>query len=311
MSVQLARQIVSSISILSAVDRIEPIEAGYSPDEKYVLWLGRDPKYLLRLSDIQHWKRRQADFEVLGVHRKRGALCPEPYLFGATDDGKWCYSLLGFIIGRNAEQALPELSEEVQFDIGLQAGRELWELHQLPFSDEAFDWPGHRRAKHGRNVNKANDFGLTFPRQREVSDFIEANLGLLDRAPVRFQHDDYHLANLIVHNGKLAGVVDFNSCDWGDPVEDFYKLPWFTVPISKPFARGQVKGYLESGTPTSFWRRYNLFAAMSITSSLVWSTEFYPEQMDMFRRRTDEILETHDLVGGGAPSWMGEDSGLG
>ena len=311
MSLEIAQTIAASIPMLNHIDRLELIEAGYSTDEKYTLWEVGEPKYLLRVCGVEHRERRKSDFEILFIHRDRGVACPRPYQFGVTDDGEWCYSLLGFIKGKDAKQVLPTLSEEEQLDIGIQAGRELWRLNQLPISGRSFDWPGHRRSKHDRNIKRARELRLTFPQQQVVDDYILAKLDLLDSAPVRFQHDDYHPANLIVRDRNLAGVVDFNRCDWGDPVEDFYKVPWFTVPISKPFARGQVKGYFESGTPTSFWKRYNLYVAMSITSSLIWATERFPKRVSMFQRLTEQILHTHDFVGGGAPDWMCVDSEFG
>ena len=122
---------------------------------------------------------------------------------------------------------------------------------------------------------------------------------------VRFQHDDYHPANLIVREGKLQGVIDFNRCDWGDPVEDFYKVPWFTTAISIPFALGQVEGYLGVASPDRFWERYNLLIALNLHGSLVYA---HHEGMDWWPERLDNIVAEHDFQGGGPPQWFLEGS---
>ena len=264
---------------------------------------------MLRLADIALRERRKADFEMLSRHHERDVLCPQPFAFGVVDSAKVCYSLLSYLPGENAEEALPRLPETQQFAIGFVAGQELLKLHKVRHPDKDFDWPRRRTTKYLRHIEGARELDLAFAGQEEVEDYVDANLDLLGKAPVRFQHDDYHAANLIVHKGRFAGVVDFNRFDWGDPVEDFYKLPWFSRPVSTPFARGQVQGYLSRGVPTEFWRRYDLYVAMSLHGSLVWAHRYYPKQLGMFRRRIKEILDTHDFRSSGPPTWY-ESSGI-
>ena len=58
----------------------------------------------------------------------------------------------------------------------------------------------------------------------KIIKFIDENEMYLQNRPNRFQHDDFHLENIIVRDGKYVGVVDFNGYDWGDPLHDFVKL---------------------------------------------------------------------------------------
>ena len=74
----------------------------------------------------------------------------------------------------------------------------------------------------------------------------------MDDASVRSQHDDFHSANIIANKGLFVEAVDFNRSEWGDPIEDFCKVPWFTVQVSAPFARGQLEGYLSGGISLNF-----------------------------------------------------------
>jgi aminoglycoside phosphotransferase (APT) family kinase protein len=308
MSPAVVQQIISSTPLLGSVDRVEYLDKGYSTEKKYVLRESGIPKFLLRLSDISNLESRQKTFDLIRQHYERGSLCPRPYHTGVTGDGGMCYTILGYISGRSAEEAVPELSKEHQYEMGVSAGKELYKLHQLSCPDKAFDWPGHRREKYFRRLNEFNELGFTFTSRDKLEKHVETNLDLLDNAEVRFQHDDYHLANLIVEDGKLAGVIDFNNMDWGDPVEDFCRVPWFVAPVSEHFARGQVDGYLSEYSSNDFWRRYNLYVAMQMHGTLVWVNARYPEQLAMFRDRLENILVTHDFENSGPPAWYTKSS---
>ncbi|MCI0440482.1 MAG: phosphotransferase [Chloroflexi bacterium] len=307
MSIEVAQAIVASTPLLRAVERVEFLNKGYSTDSKYVLWQNGEPRFLLRLAEAGLYERRKSDFEMMRLHHERGIGCSEPFLVGVTGDGETCYTLLSYLKGENAEDALPGLTEPQQHEIGFVAGQELLKLHEICHPDPAaYGWPARRAAKYRKNVEAARELGLTFPGQAQAEGFVEANLGLMNSAPVRFQHDDYHTANLIVDGGEFVGVIDFNRFDWGDPVEDFYKLAWFSVPVSVQFARGQVQGYMSCGEPENFWRRYNLYVAMSLHGSLVWVVHYYPKQLGLFQQRIAEIQATHDFVDADPPSWYAE-----
>jgi aminoglycoside phosphotransferase (APT) family kinase protein len=59
---------------------------------------------------------------------------------------------------------------------------------------------------------------------------LEWGLRALERAPARDRvvlcHGDFRIGNLLVDNGRLAGVLDWEFARWSDPYED---LGWFCV----------------------------------------------------------------------------------
>ena len=301
------RTIVAAVPAIAGMRRFEHLDAGYSGDAKYVFGDRPDSRVLLRVSAAEHAARRFADLRVLERLRERGIACPEPLGSGTTADGRWCYVLVTFIEGEDGERALPRLALSRQLEAGRAAGRELWRLHQLEPEPPRPDWPRHRLDKYVRRRNQAVAQGLRFEGEAVVRDFIEDNLGLIETAPVRLQHDDYHPGNLIFRDGTFAGVVDFNRCDYGDPIEDFQKVPWFTTPVSSAFARGQVEGYWDAGREAAdFWPRYNLYVALNLDAALVWIAEEDPERLDDWRDRIARIVATHDFAGGGPPAWFRE-----
>jgi aminoglycoside phosphotransferase (APT) family kinase protein len=306
-----AQELLAAYGMPDRIERCDPLEAGYSDDVKRVLWVDGAPVYLLRLSAIDILPRRRAEFDALAAHYERGVSCPRPLAFGRTPDGAHSFMLLEYIVGEDAESALPRLPEWVQYEIGLQAGRELHRMHELEGAETPAEWFERRLRKHRRYMERAKELGLTYPGCERVERYVEEHLDLVRRSPVRFQHDDFHPANLIVADGgpgvgwRLAGVIDFNRCDWGDPVEDFYKAPFFGEPVSVPFINGQVRGYLACGETADFWTRYNLLTAMMLLPSVVWMHSHPPrEGMAWWLGRIGHILETHDFEGDGPPTWF-------
>jgi len=295
--------------VSDAIERCERLDAGYSDDEKHVLWVDGAPVYLLRLSAADMLPRRRAEFEAVAVHYERGVLCPRPLAFGETPDRAQCFTLLEYIAGEDAETALPRLPERAQYEIGLQAGRELYRIHQLEGKETSQEWFERRLRKRRRYIERAKELGLTYPGWERVERYIDERIELLRESPVRFQHDDIHPANLIIADGHLVGVIDFNRCDWGDPIEDFYKVPFFGEPVSVPFVNGQIHGYLACEPVGDFWVRYNLLVAMMLLPSVVWMHLHPPaERMGWWLDRVAHMIDTHDFESNGPPTWFDEES---
>ena len=296
-----AERIVKRCPLLADIERIEVLARGFSAEQKFILWQRGEPAYVLRTSSVEQCRQRELGFDLLRAHYSSGVRCSQPFYFGKDETIGLCHVLVGYILGRAASDALPELSAQSQYEIGVEAGRELLKLHRMCHPDLHFNWFDRRLAKYERKVAQDAKHGLTFKHQNEIKRYIESNIDLLRESPVRFQHDDFHPANLIVRDGKLQGIIDFNRCDWGDPVEDFYKIPWFTAQVSIPFAQGQVEGYFTDGVPERFWDRYNLLVALNIPGSLAYA---HKEGMDWWPERLDMIIDDHDFTGNRPPGWF-------
>jgi len=240
---------------------------------------------------------------VLAELTARGVACSPALAFGVSEADGVCFCLLGYIEGECAEEALPGLPVSEQQAIGVQAGAELHRL-QHAVAPRALDWHAVRSGKYLRIKAAARELGLAFDGQAQVEHYVEAHLDLMRNRPTTFQHDDFHPGNLVVRDGRLAGVIDFNRCDWGDPWHDLYKIPMFGVPVSPAFARGVVEGYFPDGVPAAFWPLYTLYVGILVVSDQVWTLRNYPQYMDASYVRIREIVETHDFVQGGPPAWF-------
>lgn len=292
---------------------IHPILKGYSSDMKYLLITKTGEKYLARITesaDIKVLITRHDEFDLVRKLKSYSHLVSDAYYFWFADYARSCVMILEYADGDDAEQSLSTLSAENQYAVGYQAGEELKKLHGLAAPPGIQPWYHLKRRKYEwyrgefQRMSKKPvgiDLGI-------VETFIKGKMHLMEGVSQTFQHDDYHPANLILKNGNLNGIIDFNRCDWGDPIHDFYKIAYFTRSISVPFARGQVDGYFQDEIPSDFWDRYALYSAMSIIPDLVWSGRYESRtgsdreaQKSMNRVRT--VIADHDGFQSSIPRW--------
>lgn len=300
----LAQRIARNCGLPQRVEHVEALRKGYSDDRKYLVRTSDGGLYLLRLSSLAQQRRRMREFEILRAQHRRGIACPDAITAGADIAAGVFYAMYTFLPGRCLEEAMPDLTAAQQRRIGLASGRLLKQLHEMQAPAEGADWPQRRRAKHERYMKRLDDLGLKCPRRAELDAFVSVNSHLMDSAPVRFQHDDFHPGNLIVDGDERVGVVDFNRCDWGDPIEDFYKLEWFGVPLSICFARGQVEGYLAGADTGDFWLRYTLYAAMQALSCLAWAADHDSHCLAFWQERVERVIRSLNLDTGRPPAWF-------
>ena len=222
---------------------------------------------------------------------------------GLAESGALVYTVLSYVVGIDGEVALPGMTEAVCHAAGVAAGQELRKVHAAP-APRLSNWAAERLAKSETRSAAVRERGLGFAGQAEAEAFVRKNVHILDEASIVFQHDDFHPANVVLRDGQFVALIDFNRSDYGDPYEDFRKLPWFTLPVSAAFAHGNLVGYFASPEPPDdFWPRYTLHVAMSTWDSVLWAADFFPAQLEDFRERGTAILAGHDLVDGGAPRW--------
>ena len=306
--------LLSGIPAFAEVDQLEPLTGGFSLDEKYLALRNGVARYVLRLGDAELLPRKESESRALADLRRVGLLCPEPIDVGLTDDGSRFFTVVTYIDGVPARDVIRNMTPEQQANAGHMAGEQLRIIHSHTPELPVDGWQDRRIAKHRRKLASLGRRELTFEGRERVANYVDANWALIDTAPFRLQHDDFQLGNIIMAGDEFAGVIDFGNWDGGDPIEDFYKVPWLTEPLSIAFTLGQVEGYLGPGVPANFWPRYNLFVALSLYSSLLWGDETgFPLEaemerhvgpLDSWRAGIARIMETHDFEGGGPPSWF-------
>ncbi len=290
------------VNLLQNNTKIEELPKGYSPDKKYVVYVD-NKKLLLRVGDIESYNKKKTEFQILRDMQSLRVQSPLPIDIGVIEEFNSCYNIFSFIDGIDAKDIIRTLSEEEQYNIGMEAGKQLSRMHLYEASSTINNWYERAMRKHYRYLNAYKDCGIKIKNDEKIIDFIENNKQYIKKRPNRLQHDDFHLGNIIVKDNKFAGVIDFNNFDWGDPIHDFVKVALFQREISIPFSIGQIMGYFDKKVPEDFWMLYSIYAGMVIFSSVVWALRFVPEEIEEMIDRLYVLLEDHKNFETLKPAW--------
>lgn len=282
---------------------IEQVYKGYSGDMKFIV-SKPDKRFFLKCFSLSELDQKQAEYDVLKQLETLGVKCSHAIEIGRMTVVALGFMVLTYVEGEDASDMLPRFSDEEQYEIGLEAGRQLQLIHQLKADNKVEDWYSRKAAKHLRYVEQYRDCGVRIAGDSAILSFIEEHLHWMNNRPNLFQHDDYHTANLIVRNKAFAGAIDFNRMDWGDPVHEFLKTGFFSAEVSIPFSIGQIKGYHNLNEPSeTFWQLYALYVAMCTISSIVWIMKVKPEELKIMMAKVERVVADHDQFASIIPRW--------
>ncbi len=308
--------ILSSARTFTGCTKVRNIGKGFSFERKYLLSGNGTRRYLVRittLSDPCILTRKKEEFELIHILDRYSGLVPKARSFGISSDGSACYMVLDYIEGTDAQTALHRYRCEEQYRLGAEAGRVLKKLHALPAPPGLPDWSDAVTEKYSRKVAAFERRGLELQGidRAHLSGYIRKTLPCIRGTGRTFLHDDYHPANLILHERRLSGIIDFNRYDWGDPVHDFVKAAFFSRAISIPFAVGQIDGYHDGSVPSLFWQKYSLYCAMTLIPDVLWAHD-YAEKTGLWEetRRSEARIRTvcsdHEEFTTDIPLWYQE-----
>lgn len=279
---------------------VKPLLKGYSNDEKYLLELNNKTTLLMKVSNMKDYDRKKQEFDYLNIHYKNGVKCSKPLDFFIIEKFNVCITILTYLEGKSGDEVLPLLPNEIQYSLGYEAAIELRKIHEVKPS-KPFDWYKRRWEKYQSKKKQLFELSCRFYKQDEIENYIGENFMILKDSCIRFQHDDFQPMNIIINEKELIGIIDFNRYGWGDPIEDFFKLPKYTNEISMHFSKGQIDGYFNNAIPDIFWRKYNLFVALNFHASIIGGHSY--NQLDKVRERQIKIYNTHDFETHGVPEW--------
>ena len=280
---------------------VHRIEKGWSNNDKYMLDTGVE-KYLLTIFEPRQYDQKVKQLEVMEKLKALEVSVPKP--IEIVKDENHGYMVVTYIEGQDGEESLKVMGEEAQYRMGIEAGKELKKMHRLAAPKEIGDWYERKKNKHLKYMSWYNESKIRLKNEGKIIAFMEKHMDLMIGRPNLFQHDDFHGGNIIVKNGKIAGVIDFDSMDWGDPIHEFVKIGTISRFISIPFSMGQIHGYLGTSKPSeSFWRLYALYHGMTAISTVVWAQRFHGDRVEEAMEGTEEMLEDHDYFDRIIPKW--------
>ncbi|KMK77970.1 aminoglycoside phosphotransferase family protein [Alkalihalobacillus pseudalcaliphilus] len=295
-------EFIKQIPFISNCTGINEINKGFSSDKKYIIHMKDDSKVLLRMFDLEELKIKQNEFYILEKMKETNVNCSRPIEIGEVEGHG--YMITSYIEGKDAEDEIRNYSEQEQFDLGYQAGKELNKMHKISAPSHISSWYSRKVEKHQKYMEAYLRCGIKIIHDHKILNFIDDHIELMKQRPNVFQHDDFHPGNMIVKDGKLAGIIDFNRYDWGDPIHEFLKIGIFTREISIPFSKGQIKGYFNNQEPSEdFWRLYSLYMAMCVFSTVVWTINTIPHNLNEMLDKVYQFLDDHNYFDTFKPTW--------
>lgn len=286
--------------LYSTITSKTPIDKGWSGDKKYRAVTHDGSVYLLRVAAPERAERKQREFAQMQRVAALGIPMCLPIEFGTCDEG--VYSLQSFIEGYDAEEYIPTLPVQQQYDYGCEAGKILSRIHTIPAPDGAPEWEGRFNAKIDRKIAMYRDCPLKYDADQPFFDYVADNRHLLCGRPQTYQHGDYHIGNMMVDTDGRLVIIDFDRDDYGDPWEEFNRIVW-CAQATPMFASGLVDGYFGGSVPMEFWRLLALYICSNTLSSLPWAIPFGEREIATMKNQAAQVLSWYDNMQNPVPTW--------
>ncbi|WP_207655704.1 aminoglycoside phosphotransferase family protein [Vallitalea okinawensis] len=285
--------------------KIELVNKGWSDDQKYKITDSRDKLLLLRLSDINEYQRKQEEYDMMTKASRLGIPMSMPLDFGICGEGTKVYTLLTWIEGVDAEDQLPTMSVEEQYQMGVKAGEILRKIHSLKPEKDVEPWTDTYNPKIDRVIKRYIGCSVKVDHDDMVLAYLAENRHLLEDRPITFQHGDYHIGNMLITPNDELSIIDFNRCSYGDPWEEYdrYSFTWDTSPA---FANGQLHSYFNDQVPDEFFRLLALYNARNIIASIPWAIPFGEEDVNHMIKLAQKIIHSYQGFETYIPNWYQE-----
>ena len=282
----------------------QPIDKGWSGDQKYRVTDRDGCAHLLRISPINKYEHRK-NIDTLLRKLEDVPMCV-PQGFGTCEQG--VYTFFSWIDGEDAEAVLPQMSPEEAYRLGVQAGRILQRIHSIPAPSDLPSWEERFGKKIDAKIQKYRECPLHFAGDAVVIGFVEAYRALLAGRPQCFQHGDYHVGNMMIGQNQLY-IIDFDRFDYGDPWEEFNRIVW-CAQLSPAFAAGRIDGYFDGAPPEDFFALLALYISVNTLSSLPWAIPFGQQEVDTMLAQARLVLQWYDDMQTVIPSWYRQYKGI-
>jgi len=293
----------SDIPAYSNWKTIEPITKGWGNDLKYFIQNHQGEKYLLRISEKAALAKEAEEYAALAKLEDPHLLSSKLISSGHCHQGERTFRLFSWVDGIEILELLPNLSVERQYELGFQAGRNLSLIHQIPAPLDQKPWAEYFNQKIDRNIRRYEESDLQAEQVGQIIQFIEGHRHFLEGRPQTFQHGDYHLGNMLLNPaGKLA-IIDYNRLDFGDPWEEFNRLPW-TAMESEAFANGLIHAYFQEGIPSLFFPLMALYIASNQMGSLTWALAYGEKELRVAQNQYQKVLGWYQNFSETTPSWF-------
>ena len=268
------------------------LKGGYSFCDKYLA-----DNFVVKVYGINELETLKKRKKFMVVLREMGLLVTKIIDIGVFKEQ--CYSVVEFIQGDSGESII-EYDKKLHYSIGLKAGKQLKKIHSVK-CDEKIDIFDLQKKKIQTVYREFKKLKISFEHEKIFINYINNNISKLKGRTANYLHGDFHLENIAFDNSGYKGAFDFERFKITDYVREFERICFFSRGVSVEFTRGVFEGY-----EFEEYDILKLYLAMSIFNSLVWAKKYYPDQLEMFKRLSSNILDDYDNFSLQKPKYVGE-----
>ncbi|MFZ5353518.1 MAG: aminoglycoside phosphotransferase family protein [Bacillota bacterium] len=280
---------------------IKLIDRGWSDDIKYHIVTKDNHQLLLRISDISCINGKKEGYEALRS-LDSDIMISKPLDFGTCNNERSIYMLLTWLEGADAEEILPGLANEKQYELGYKTGQTLRKIHRVPAPSSLPAWSDRFNNKIDRKIRNYEKCAIKIEKADRIIKYINSNRYLLENRVQTFQHGDFHIGNMIITEQNEIGIIDFNRCDYGDPWEEFNRIVW-CAKASCYFASGRINGYFEGKIPDEFFRLLALYIGNNTLSSVPWAVPFGDKEVGTMLEQAKDVMDWYSDFDDIIPKW--------
>jgi Ser/Thr protein kinase RdoA (MazF antagonist) len=215
------------------------------------------------------------------IARHLGVPTP-PFLHLSTSQetfGGRAFSVSEFMPGQDGQDTVPSMDRETRARLFGEWGMVVGRLHMIErdmFAEDALgsgatsSWADAVTARLAALPGKYKEAGMAFDAIADAVGRLQASVGEVSRSvrPV-LAHCDLYLANILVTEERLAGLLDFEHARFWDPVSDFVKLMLFVFhdfPEARP---AFLDGYQQMRKlPEAFFARLSIALGLELVSMI-------------------------------------------
>ena len=289
---------------------VREVTTSWSNDRKFYLQTEDGKKLLLRLADSFLYEEKKKEFERVKRWNTLSFPMSQALAFDLCAKGSMVYTLLTWVEGESLDRILPQIPAAEQYQLGVRAGEILQSIHSLPVDPS--DLPKQDpKALMLQRLSRYEQSDVRVKNDEPVIRYVRDNLIKTSTAmPPVYLHGDYQAANVVRTPQGELGVIGFHRQGCGDRYEEFQKIQAFDVPVSIPFAIGEIHGYFQGEPPLSFWEALSVHVAYASVSTINWAKKYGEEEVARMQRRFSDAYEDYQGYTQIIPRWYREKDGI-
>lgn len=270
--------------------KVEKINKGWSGDQKYYVESSTGGKYLLRISDISEYSKKETEFTIMQKMAKAGIKMSLPVAFGVCNEGKSVYQFLTWCEGEEAKEVLFGLAEDEQYSFGQKAAEIMKRMETIDAQPASDEWSKQYKLRVERYIELYRNCGYIFDGDDVIISYLQDNSGCIGERPTALMHMDFQTDNMVISPDGELFTIDFQMCGVTDP---YLVLTGAGVSAmySIPFAMGQLDGYFGKAVPEEFWVKYNHYMISEMLYAFTVGVHMEEEREDTLHMFDDEIAK--------------------